>query len=252
MSKRETDLPERLHAAGATDLERRMLEAAGREQPSRELSERMAQAIGISMSAIGTTAGEAKTGVGAANAANSSSSLVVWVSGALVAVGIAVGAFIAARPATKVAESSALAAAGPSASVVSAPATPLPAAPPTATASAEAASADEESPVRPPAPKRAGHGTAAGELAEQIALVDAARSALATGSAQRALTIAREYQNEYPTGTFRPEVSAVKIEALVKLGRMAEARSLAERFVATHGPGPLADRVARLAQLAQP
>ena len=111
---------------------------------------------------------------------------------------------------------------------------------------------DEQSTARPPAAQRGARGGAAGELANQIAIVDAARTALAAGSAQRALSIVREYQHDYPTGTFRPEVSAVKIEALVKMGRTAEARTLAERFVVAYGPGPLADRVARLAHIAQP
>ena len=42
------------------------------------------------------------------------------------------------------------------------------------------------------------------------------------------------------------------IEALVKLGRKAEARALAERFVKSYGPGPLAERVSRLGGLADP
>jgi outer membrane protein assembly factor BamD (BamD/ComL family) len=87
------------------------------------------------------------------------------------------------------------------------------------------------------------------DLAEQIALIDAARVALAGGSAERALTGVRQYQARYPKGTFRPEAAAIKIEALVKLGRAGEARTLAERFLVAHGPSPLADRVARLAGL---
>jgi len=62
----------------------------------------------------------------------------------------------------------------------------------------------------------------------------------------------RGYQAEYPNGTFKPEVAAIKIEALVKLGRKTEARVLAERFSTTYGPGPLADRVARLASVPEP
>ena len=44
----------------------------------------------------------------------------------------------------------------------------------------------------------------------------------------------------------------MKIEALVKMGRMTEARTLAERFVVAYGPSPLADRVAHLAHIAEP
>jgi hypothetical protein len=90
------------------------------------------------------------------------------------------------------------------------------------------------------------------ELGKQIALVDGARAALGSGGAARALGIVREYQATYPSGTFRPEVAAIKIEALLKLGRKTEARAAAERFAATYGSGPLAERVARLAGIAQP
>jgi hypothetical protein len=103
-----------------------------------------------------------------------------------------------------------------------------------------------------PAPPRVRAPGQMAELAAQIALVDSARAALAAGHAERALSIVRDYQLDYPAGTFRPEVSAIKIEALVKLGRKAEARALAERFVKGYGPGPLAERVARLGGLTPP
>jgi outer membrane protein assembly factor BamD (BamD/ComL family) len=89
-------------------------------------------------------------------------------------------------------------------------------------------------------------------LREQIAMVDSARDAIAANAGQRALKILRRYQDKYPAGSFRPEVAALKIEALVKLGRSAEARALAERFISEYGEGPLADRVARIAGITQP
>jgi outer membrane protein assembly factor BamD (BamD/ComL family) len=90
------------------------------------------------------------------------------------------------------------------------------------------------------------------DVTEQIALIDAARDALAHGRAERALTTVRQYHARFPKGAFRPEAAAIKIEALMKLGRTTEARSLAERFLVAHGPGPLAERVARLAGLRPP
>jgi outer membrane protein assembly factor BamD (BamD/ComL family) len=83
-------------------------------------------------------------------------------------------------------------------------------------------------------------------------LIDGARSAMGAGAGGRALDILGQYQSKYPAGSFRPEAAALKIEALVKLGRTAEARTLAERFVAEHGGTPLAERVARLAGLPGP
>jgi outer membrane protein assembly factor BamD (BamD/ComL family) len=95
-------------------------------------------------------------------------------------------------------------------------------------------------------------GTTASDLASQIALIDAARAALAGGDSARALASVRDYQSGYPNGSFKPEVAAIKIEALLKLGRKTEARALAERFSANYGPGPLTDRVTRLLGAGQP
>jgi hypothetical protein len=101
-------------------------------------------------------------------------------------------------------------------------------------------------------PQRSREPATGKDLADQVALVDAARATLASGAAERALISVRQYQTTYPGGAFRPEVAAIRIEALLKLGRRTEARALAERFPATYGPGLLADRVARMAGLAQP
>jgi transposase InsO family protein len=112
-----------------------------------------------------------------------------------------------------------------------------------------AAQALTASPVA--APRNRGAPTT-NDLAAQIALVDTARAALASGAATRALASVRDYQSDYPNGAFRPEVAAIKIEALMKLARRSEARALAERFRASYGPGPLADRVSRLVGAPQP
>jgi outer membrane protein assembly factor BamD (BamD/ComL family) len=93
---------------------------------------------------------------------------------------------------------------------------------------------------------------ATSDLRDQILMVDAARAALVAGAGERALELLRHYQDRYPAGSFRPEAAALKVEALTKLGRNAEARVLAERFVAEYGKSPLADRVARVAGLARP
>jgi outer membrane protein assembly factor BamD (BamD/ComL family) len=86
-------------------------------------------------------------------------------------------------------------------------------------------------------------------LSEQIALIDSARAAVASGAGERALGLLRQYRDKYPAGSFRPEAFALQVEALVKAGRNAEARALAERFVAEHAGTPLAKRVARIAGL---
>jgi hypothetical protein len=250
MSKDETDFPERLRAAGATNLERRLIDAAGRELPSRELSERMAQSIGVTL-AITEIASSVKTGTSAVTATKASSSLVPWLSGAVVATGLAIGVYVATRAAAKPLAPPPVAPGLSASATASAPASAAPASADTSAADAPPV-IDEDSLPKVVGSGRSRRGSVASELANQIAMVDAARSALGAGNAQRALSLARQYQSEYANGTFGPEVSAVKIEALVKLGRMAEARTLAERFVVAYGPGPLAERVARLALIAKP
>jgi len=114
---------------------------------------------------------------------------------------------------------------------------------------------DAEATPNTPPPPAAQHGRTsanASDLTDQIAALDAARGALATGDANGALALVRKYQTQYPTGAFRPEAAAIKIEALVKAGRTAEAKNLAEKFETSFGAGPLADRVARLAGLSKP
>ena len=86
------------------------------------------------------------------------------------------------------------------------------------------------------------------DLRDQIALVDAARTAVKAGSTERALVLLRRYEVSYPGGAFRPEALALRIEALAEGGRGAEARALAREFLARYPQSPLADRVARAAR----
>ena len=243
MSKSDPELTERSSAAGATDFERRLLEAAGREQPSRELSERMARAIGISLPPLGGGAVGKNTVPTAAvpKAATASGSLLSWAAGTIVTGAIVLGAFVALRP------SSAPLVVAPSASASSAvDVTEKPvSAEPKATATSPSPVAETGVTPRPVVAAAQGRERAAAtDLSDQLALMDAAHRALSGGDGAGALALARKYSAEYPSGTFRPEAAAIRIEALVKLGRVAEARSLGSKFASTYGPGPLADRMA--------
>jgi TolA-binding protein len=260
MSKKADELPERLRSVGARGLEQRLLRAASHERPTRELSERMARGLGVTLPAVGAGAAAGlatETAAAAAKTAVTSSSVVPWLSGTLAAA-LVVGGLVALRPSTptptptrpSLGASASQASLGASASQASLAPTAVVA----PRVEAPAKPSDETSP-RPAvvaSAQRARGTTTANELASQIALVDAARTALASGRADSALSGVREYQAKYPSGAFRPEAAAVKIEALLKLGRKAEARALAERFVSGYGPGPLADRVTRLVGIPQP
>jgi TolA-binding protein len=88
----------------------------------------------------------------------------------------------------------------------------------------------------------------AGDLRDQIALLDAARGAVKAGATDRALVLLRRYETNFPGGAFRPEALALRIEALDAGGRDAEAQALARDFLARYPQSPVADRVARIAR----
>ena len=249
MTRPVGDPSERLLETDATDFERRVLEAALQQKPSKASTARMAAALGVSATAIGTATTAKALAAGAAaskgTAAAGASVLWPWVSAGvavLVVGGVVVG--------TRSGEPTRVPHAAPPA--VTAPKDPVPArqlpAPPPAPADTPAPSPAAATAAAP----RARAVTAAGDLGDQVALIDSARAAVSDGAGARALEILRRYQERYPAGSFRPEAAAIKIEALMKLGRESEARALAERFVAEHRGSLLARRVAEVAGLAQP
>jgi hypothetical protein len=250
MTRSDPPFPPRLRAKGGTPLEQRLLNAAARQEPSSKLSARMAAAIGVVAPAPApppeTAPGVGETGTLASKAAAGTSALWPWVSGLVILAGA--GAIVVTRPSgdaspttTSTLPVAATASAVPSSSVKTEAAAGVPTAAPSGKVAPNAGAARE----RPD-----GATATSSAISEQIALVDAASAAVSAGAGERALAVVREYQSKYPAGSFRPEVSALRIEALVVLGRREEARSLAERFV-TQYKGPLADRVARVAGLSR-
>lgn len=241
MKRHVSDLPDPLLKAGATDFERRILEAGAREDPSPEVSKQMALALGISAGVAAVAAGSKLAGAAAAKTATGTTSAVLWPWVSIGLLGLVVsGAVVGSRhwkgsgrdvnP-------------GPTAAPVTMPKAPAPTvepeSPPLKMIPNEAVAAV---PVR-----RARTSAMADDLREQIGLIDAARTALNADAAERALQIIRRYQDRFASGAFRPEAAALRIEALVALGRRAEARPLAKKFVAEHRGTALADRVASVA-----
>ncbi len=252
--------PERLRNVADSPLARGALASAAEEMPSPELSQRMARALGVSLAAgagagaaqaaAAKTASTASAGTTAGTTASAGTSAAVpWLAvGAIVAV-VAGGTLVGARAWQRAHREPAP---PPPATAPLAPppaaATPTPAVTPPA---AHPEPADSPS----PAPRAAESATTsrrprgpaqAPELREQTAILDAARTAIAAGAPAKALGLVRQYQERYPSGVFVPEAAALRIEALVRLGRGAEARALAERFVASQPAGPLTERVKAL------
>ena len=87
---------------------------------------------------------------------------------------------------------------------------------------------------------------------EELAMLEAARSALASGAADRALQLLTRHDRRYPHGSFRPEATVLRVEALARSGDTEAARALATRFLADHPDSPLAERVGRLAGVGPP
>ncbi len=249
MSRPKVDLPERLLERDATDFERRILAAALEKKPSPAASARMAKALGVTVATVATatmtvTAGKALATAAAAAKAPVAAGAAVWpwISAGVLGLVVA-GAVVATRT-----QHSSPAETAPA----SAPATEP--APPVETAGDAEPTGDVAQRQSTPAAtsRRSRATTAAGALTEQTAFMDAARAAVAERSDRRALDILRSYQDKYPAGLFRPEATALKVEALMHLGRDGDARALAQRFVAEHRGTLLAARVAEIAGLSKP
>jgi hypothetical protein len=123
---------------------------------------------------------------------------------------------------------------------------------PAPNAPTEPSTASSELAASPAAASRRGRAVATTDVREELALLDAARAAVSAGDDGRAMEILRRHREKYPAGSFRPEATAIKVEALVGLGRQTEARALAARFVAEHRGTLLAGRVAALVGIAEP
>jgi hypothetical protein len=247
----DSKLPTQLRVVGATDLERRLLDAASRELPSVELTRKMQQALGLSIAASAMTAVAAKSSGAATTALTTGAPAFTWpvisvgvlalaVTGAVVGLRSTAGHQVAPRPV----------ATAPGVVLGPAPVAPEPIAAPAPAPAVRAFERPAFIPAPAPAPARAHHHALAAatpsELRAEIALVDAARSAVTTGADERALALLNRYETSYRAGTFRPEVTALRIEALDHLGHTAQARMLANRFIAAHPDSPLAARVARV------
>ncbi|HTB74017.1 MAG TPA: hypothetical protein VK762_12270 [Polyangiaceae bacterium] len=118
------------------------------------------------------------------------------------------------------------------------PATPSP--PREVAASSAAAVASR--PARRPAPE-AVDGSA---LSVEITLVQDAARALASGDAAGALRVLDRYDRKWPHGALAEEAGALRVQALQRTDRAAEARTLARKLLDAHPHGVLAARLQRV------
>jgi outer membrane protein assembly factor BamD (BamD/ComL family) len=83
-------------------------------------------------------------------------------------------------------------------------------------------------------------------LEVEIAAVDQVKAALAGGDTAEALRQIDAYRKAFPTGSLAAEATAVRVEALVRAGRRAEARDELARLRAAHPDSPLLENLGTL------
>jgi hypothetical protein len=237
-----TSDPKRLTVVGATDLERTLLQAARGERPSPEMTKRMAAGLGISVGAAVTAAAAP---VAAAPVVAANSALGGWVAAGVLAAAAVAAGVVGVRTSSAPAKPAVHAKAA--APAIAAPAVVTPPAETPVVTARETRIERIEKVRRHPAAAPAAVPAPASDLRDQIALLDAARTAVKAGSSERALVLLRRYDASYPAGAFRPEALALRIEALSQDGRRAEAQALAREFLTRYPQSPVADRVARVA-----
>jgi hypothetical protein len=79
-------------------------------------------------------------------------------------------------------------------------------------------------------------------LAEEVALVDRARGALARGDAQGTLKALDDYDAHFSPRKFAPEALYLRMEALLRLGQTSAARAVADRLATNYPSSPNAAR----------
>jgi hypothetical protein len=127
-----------------------------------------------------------------------------------------------------------------------APEAPANAAPPRPSQPAPAGLATPPSQARAAASQSAVQSAGTPVLAAEVAMVDRGRAALQRGDGAGALHALAGYEAAFPKQQLSPEVLFLRMEALVRVGNLSQARALAQRIVARGAAGPQAVRAREL------
>jgi hypothetical protein len=254
-------------------FEQSLLRSAREDAPAPGARQRTLAALGVGVGVLGAsaTAAAATTAATPAVKAAASLGLLKWIgigvaSGALVVGAAEVVQSVSPPPATiapaaiedharaaipsrpssakSVAPAPAEATEAPAPAVIEAPVIAAPAATEAASAGAPSVEAPRARSVSPtPAPSA---------LADEIAALDSAREALASGDAGRALRALDARDRAFPRGALGPEAMVLRIEALALHGDRAAATRLGESFLAASPRSPHASRIRTLLGIAAP
>jgi TolA-binding protein len=265
--------PRRWIEEGPPQAIERLLNAAAAERPPEESMSRALTVLGVGIgtasaaSAAGATTagGAAAASTGKATSVFAASALVKWglVAGAVTAVGVTGRAVVIAKS-EQVSAPLVLAASAPKARAlaplsrtpvvlpvpapepaptvevvpVPGPAEPMPAVPSEPHAVVPPHAAPAPAPVAAPAVAAPEAPMDAERLAEEVALVDQARGALARGDGAAAIAALDEYEARFTQRKFVPEALYLRMESLRKLGRTGAAQAVAQRLVAGYPKSP--------------
>lgn len=83
-------------------------------------------------------------------------------------------------------------------------------------------------------------------LAEELRAIESARGELSNGDARGALRELDRYESTSHAGLLHVEAEVLRIEALVRLGDLAQARTLQREFLSQHPGSPYVQRVGAL------
>lgn len=241
--------PPRLLDESNNELELSLLRAGSNLTASPELRSKTLAALGLGSAVIASGAAVGSGAVVAAGATSksvggllSALSLKVALGGALVAGFVAAPIYYLTAsgpaPVARLPKPVALLAQRSGSAVVGVPnqAEALPISPSSA-ARAEAPT-EVAGPKLPPAEA----------LRAELAQLDAARARLASGRPDEALRLLDAYARSTPRGRLKLEAEVLRIDALAKSGRSAQAKARAQAFLARYPNSVLAARVRRIAE----
>lgn len=237
------------------DREQQLLSAARSDAPPSGARQRVMSAMGLSAAAslAGAEVAAAKLQAATLTSAAGGSSLLLKAVGVGVAVGglgmaALVGLNAEAPPEPRVAPSAVPSAVVPvpRAAVDAAPVASVAPTPAPVTSRKAAVPMGVPSVLTLPGPSARAPSPAIAEIEAERALIESARQALASGRASTAVKALNEYEARFGFGVLGHEQVALKVKALISLGRRAEATTLGERYLADRPNGTQAATIRRL------
>ncbi len=232
--------PKRLLDGGGSEIERGLLEAGLSELPDASTKRRaaVALAIGAATTSVWPTAAYAGA---KASKAGMPLLLKLLAVGAVGAGTLGTATYLITKP-----EPPAATAAPPQAAPRDAIKPPAP-----AKAPEPASPTPPEETVQAPEPKTspevrrspAQSAPAASSISDEIRVLDEARRAIAAGDSAAAKRALEQHRQKYPKGALAEEAVLLQIESLARQGKRGAAKSLAERFRASHPNSPHLRRI---------